>query len=172
MSTVNTETLDLSDSEINATLKHLLAERGLPQGSSLENRVTWFLHKTDVLDRMQYKLGPYRLDYAWPDLLVNLEADGEFHQLPNIALKDAERDRYLRAHGWLVFRVDPMAGNLEAQLHRVVRVIVSMTQHAGIHEWGSSEGRRNARELAELAASPDRLALTASKRRRERRGVQ
>lgn len=65
---------------LNRTYRELLERQGLPLGSSLENRATWRLHGAGALDRFQYKVGPYSLDYAWPDLKMGLEIDGPYHR--------------------------------------------------------------------------------------------
>jgi len=104
-------------------MRNLLSQRDLPIGSTLENRATWLLFRAGILDRHQYRVGRYRLDYAWPDLQVALEVDGPHHWQPHVATKDVARDAYLRDHGWLVFRVDDNSGNLEQQLARVCRLI-------------------------------------------------
>jgi very-short-patch-repair endonuclease len=109
---------------LNRSYQTLLEKHGLPLGSALENAVTWRLHRAGVLDQFQYSVGPYRLDYAWPHraLKVALEVDGIYHRLPGAAERDAERDRYLRDRGWLVFRIDD--GDMIAQqLARVARTI-------------------------------------------------
>jgi len=108
-------------------LRTVLENHNLPVGSSLENRVTWRLHRWHALDQCQYRVGPYRLDYAWPNKLIALEADGPYHLWPDAAIKDAARDRYLRSVGWLVFRIDDTGDEvaLEEQLCRVVRMVSS-----------------------------------------------
>jgi very-short-patch-repair endonuclease len=60
-------------------LRTVLEQHNLPVGSSLENKVTWRLHLWGALDQCQYRVGPYRLDYAWPNKLIALEADGPYH---------------------------------------------------------------------------------------------
>lgn len=106
-----------------AATRRLLVERDLPIGTALENRATWFMFRAGVLDQHQHRVGRYRLDFAWPDLLVALEVDGPHHWQPNVATKDVARDAYLRGLGWLVFRVDDSSGTLEHQLARVCRII-------------------------------------------------
>ena len=111
---------------IDTALREVLQERGLPLGTTLENRVTWRLHRWGVLDQCQYRVGKYRLDYAWPSKLIALEADGPHHWRPDVAIKDVARDSWLRSQGWLVFRVDNASGDsiaLDEQLCRVVRMI-------------------------------------------------
>jgi very-short-patch-repair endonuclease len=105
------------------TTRALLEKNGLPVGTSLEDTVTWRLHRWNCLDRTQYRVGPYRLDYAWAEIKVALEADGPHHWRPDIAIKDVTRDAYLRARGWLVFRIHNTSGTLEEQMLRVVVVV-------------------------------------------------
>ncbi|MBX7434575.1 DUF559 domain-containing protein [Mycobacterium sp. Y57] len=102
--------------------RNLIEQHGLPTGTSLENRVTWRLHTWDILDQTQYRVGKYRLDYAWPTVRIALEADGPHHWRPDVAVKDVARDAWLRSQGWLVFRVDD-SDTLDEQLCRVVRMI-------------------------------------------------
>ena len=113
----------MSTATMDRAMRQLLTERNLPLGTALENRVTLRLHRWGVLDQFQYRVGRYRLDYAWPDRLIGLEVDGPHHWRPDVAVKDVARDAYLRSLGWLVFRVDDASNDLEAQLGRVVRVI-------------------------------------------------
>lgn len=104
----------------------LLEAKGLPVGTSLENTVTWRLHRWGILDQTQFRVGKYRLDYAWPKFKIALEADGPHHWRPDVAIKDVARDAWLRANGWLVFRVDNDSNTLEEQLARVAVVIRSV----------------------------------------------
>jgi very-short-patch-repair endonuclease len=108
---------------VDRTLRTILEDKGLPVGTTLENKVTWRLHRWGILDQCQYRVGRYRLDYAWPAKLIALEADGPHHWRPDVAMKDAVRDSWLRARGWFVFRVDDSGGALEEQLGRVARVV-------------------------------------------------
>ncbi|UBV19670.1 DUF559 domain-containing protein [Mycolicibacterium fortuitum] len=103
----------------------LLTQHNLPTGTSLEDRVTWRLHRWGCLGRTQYPVGPYRLDYAWPAVRIAVEVDGPHHWQPDIAIKDVARDAYLRSHGSLVLRIDDGTGSIEEQLCRVVVVIKS-----------------------------------------------
>ena len=111
---------------LNRHYRQLLTDRELPTGTSLENRVTWRLHSWKILDQTQYRVGKYRLDYAWPAVKMAVEADGPFHRQPENAARDAIRDAYLRNQGWLVFRVDDQSTEpraLDEQLCRAVRCI-------------------------------------------------
>lgn len=48
----------------------------------------------------------YRLDFAWPDVSLDVEIDGPRHRRPEVAARDRRRDAYLRSHGWEVLRFD------------------------------------------------------------------
>jgi very-short-patch-repair endonuclease len=110
---------------IEAIDRSYLEEHNLPVGTTLENRATRFLHRAGVLDRTQYRIGPYRVDYAWPEIGVVLEVDGFYHLVPGAGDKDYARDRYLRQEGWLVFRADDQidSTNFSEQLARICRVV-------------------------------------------------
>src|SRR6476469_6301485 len=110
---------------VDGILRGYLQQHNLRVGTTLEKKVTWRLHRWEILDQCQYRVGKYRLDYAWPAKLIALEADGPHHWRPDMAVKDVARDSYLRSRGWLVFRIDEMSDNLEDQLCRVVRMVRS-----------------------------------------------
>jgi very-short-patch-repair endonuclease len=48
--------------------------------------------------------GPYRLDMAYPELMVAVEYDGRDHVDPDRALRDLHRATYLGRCGWIVLR--------------------------------------------------------------------
>ena len=73
-----TQTIAGSTATMDRAMRQLLTERNLPLGTALENRVTLRLHRWGVLDQFQYRVGRYRLDYAWPDRLIG--------NLPNVYL--------------------------------------------------------------------------------------
>lgn len=122
----------------NAIIKQIITEKGWAAGTHLENRVALRLslfhfvpvnpHATykqsDDVVYQQYRVGPYRLDFAWPPLKIALEADGWYHQSPDGAMKDARRDMELRHRDWFVFRVhDSDDVELAMQLSRVAQII-------------------------------------------------
>jgi len=51
----------------------------------------------------------YRIDFAYPDLLLAIEVDGPHHRLPAVRARDQRRDAYLRSIGWEVHRYDEQA---------------------------------------------------------------
>lgn len=53
----------------------------------------------------QYPLGPYRTDFAIPNLKLAIEADGdEWHSKEEAVAHDRQRDAQLSYHGWTVAR--------------------------------------------------------------------
>ena len=48
----------------------------------------------------------YRLDFASPDVRLDVEIDGPRHRRPDVAAKDRRRDAHLRSLGWEVLRFD------------------------------------------------------------------
>jgi very-short-patch-repair endonuclease len=108
--------------------RQIITDRGWRPGTDLENRVAfqlsrWGFSPADVA--REHRVGRYRLDFAWPDAQMAIEADGWHHRSPEGAAKDAERDSTLRAAGWVVLRVDDRHGEeaLAEQLCRAVRLI-------------------------------------------------
>ena len=49
---------------------------------------------------LQVPVGPYRLDMAYPDLMLGIEHDGREHLDQRRALRDLDRQAYLTAAGW------------------------------------------------------------------------
>jgi very-short-patch-repair endonuclease len=107
--------------------RSVVEAHGWLPGTSLEDRVALCLHRFgerpgDVAQ--QHRVGRFRADFAWPDLRIALEADGWQHRSPEGAARDADRDRRMRAQGWLVFRVhDSDDDELAEQVARVVQVV-------------------------------------------------
>lgn len=49
---------------------------------------------------------PYRIDFAYVDVLLAIEVDGPHHRLPKVRARDRRRDARLEAAGWKVVRID------------------------------------------------------------------
>jgi hypothetical protein len=68
----------------------------------------------------QFRLGRYRLDFAIPAARIDIEADGWVHGARDVRLRDARRDREVKAWGWTVVRIDTERDDTAAQLRRRV----------------------------------------------------
>lgn len=102
--------------------KAAIEQLGWEPGTHLENEVALILSRFQAPRPVQqHHAGRYRLDFAWPQVLMALEADGWYHRSPEGAAKDRERDSWLRSQGWVVFRVDDQHGEA-VLLHQVMRV--------------------------------------------------
>jgi very-short-patch-repair endonuclease len=97
-----------------AMLRRLVEEQiraGGPTESWLEDRLVEFLRGRGFPDArrcfwVRLPGGRVRLDFAWPDLKVNVEADSRlWHTSPSDRRRDAARDARLEAAGWIVVRV-------------------------------------------------------------------
>lgn len=99
---------------------------GWRAGTDLENSVALALtHCRALRAQQQYSVGRYRVDFAWPERKIALEADGWYHRSPEGAEKDRRRDSWLRSQGWVIFRVDDEHGEylLIEQVRRVARIV-------------------------------------------------
>lgn len=85
----------------------------------------------------QFRYGPYRLDFAFPDVQVAIEADGWVHGTKVVSRRDRERDRVLRSWGWLVIRVDVESETVSvaeqvSQAVKQVRMLAGHTRANGV----------------------------------------
>jgi very-short-patch-repair endonuclease len=108
-------------------LRQLVLSHGWHAGTALENRIARRLilggfRATEV--SFQHRIGRYRIDFAFTDVQVALEADGPWHLQPEMAVRDAERDRWLRGQGWVVLRVNDGDDDfLTDQVSRIAQII-------------------------------------------------
>jgi very-short-patch-repair endonuclease len=73
--------------------------------SPMETRIRLALHFAGLpAPVLQHPVGPYRLDLAYPDLMVAVEYDGRHHLDADQALYDLHRATYLGGCGWIVLR--------------------------------------------------------------------
>jgi very-short-patch-repair endonuclease len=71
----------------------------------------------------------YLLDFAFPEILLDLEADGDFwHSDPESLQKDKERDLKLASLGWTVVRLRESA--LNSQVDSVTEIIKNSIREA------------------------------------------
>lgn len=91
-------------------VKKWLAEQGLPTGRGWVGERRVFLALlglglTTADFRQQFPLGPYKLDFAFPHLRLDVEVDGWAHTTASGAETDRQRDEALEGWGWAVVRV-------------------------------------------------------------------
>lgn len=53
----------------------------------------------------QFPVGKYYIDFADPFEKIALEIDGKIHQEQEVALRDAEKTKFLNSKGWKVIRI-------------------------------------------------------------------
>jgi very-short-patch-repair endonuclease len=109
----------------------LVEDQGWKLGTTLENQVAFLLHRFGFgpgVIAQQHRIGRYRVDFAHIERTIVIEADGWHHRSPEGAARDAERDSWLRANGWLVLRVDDRHGQ-EALVEQVARLARLLREH-------------------------------------------
>lgn len=66
-----------------------------------------WLKKINLLDKQEFQVSRYTLDFAWPDRKIYLEIDGNQHKLDWMVEHDRVRTEFLSELGWCcVQRVD------------------------------------------------------------------
>jgi very-short-patch-repair endonuclease len=113
-----------------AFINGYLETHQLRSGTHPENLAAFRLHRGGHKFEHQYRVGRYRLDFAWPKIKVGLEIDGPHHLRPDVAVKDAFRDCELQNEGWLIFRVH-YTDSFEEQLARISGLIHRELQGSG-----------------------------------------
>jgi very-short-patch-repair endonuclease len=73
---------------------------------------------------MQYPLGPYRVDFAIPQLKLAIECDGEMHQIPDKKASDNLRDATLSKYGWTTVRFTEV--DLKEHVNEVQKTVASL----------------------------------------------
>ena len=68
----------------------------------------------------QFRLGPYRLDFAIPAERIDIEADGWVHGTRQVRRRDSLRDQKVKEWGWVVIRIDTERDDIAGQLRRRV----------------------------------------------------
>lgn len=64
------------------------------------------LDSNNIVYEEQYQIGTYQLDFAFPELKIDLEIDGDQHHLDKrIVESDKRRNLYLEELGWTIIRV-------------------------------------------------------------------
>jgi very-short-patch-repair endonuclease len=88
-----------------AQLPEVVALSNALAESPMETRIRLALHFAGLAPPvLQHPVGPYRLDMAYPELMVAVEYDGREHLDADRALRDLHRATYLGRCGWVVLR--------------------------------------------------------------------
>jgi hypothetical protein len=137
--------------------RQLVEENGFAAGTDLEDEVALLLARLGQGPEQQYRIGRYRVDFAWPEQKIALEADGWWHRSPEGSARDRERDSWLRSQGWVVFRVDDEHGPdvLAEQVRRVSRFARSEEKAMSDRDYR----RMQARAAAKLTPAQQRARL-------------
>ena len=111
-----------------------------PTESYIEERLLLALNTRSMLIgrvKTQYEVGPYRLDFAFPDVKLCVEADGkDFHSAPDDISRDQRRTKYLAELGWTVIRFTGSRINkdLYGCIDRITTLYTQMCKDAGLPE--------------------------------------
>ena len=57
----------------------------------------------------EYNISIYRLDFAFPDIKLDVEIDGGTHEQEKVKQIDKRRDEYMQSQGWTVLRLSAKA---------------------------------------------------------------
>lgn len=75
---------------------------------------------------LQVPVGPFRLDMAYPELMLGIEHDGSEHREERRALRDLDRQAYFTAAGWRILRFPKRVVLHEtARIPRAVRRMIA-----------------------------------------------
>jgi very-short-patch-repair endonuclease len=73
--------------------------------SPMESRIRIAIEDAGLpMPVLQYRVGPYFLDLAYPERKIALEYDGREHLTPERARRDLNRQAYITREGWTVVR--------------------------------------------------------------------
>ena len=111
---------ELDPDAVRAVARRRLGARGIRQlpevlrrsthlaQSPMESRVRVAIENAGLpLPILQYRVGRYILDMAYPDQMLAVEYDGRDHLTPKRARHDLNRQAYLTGEGWTVLRFPP-----------------------------------------------------------------
>lgn len=96
--------------------------------SSYEVLTAIVLVHNRIYSKMQYKVGPYQVDFLLPDLMVVLEIDGERHKHKKDY--DSVRDKYIKKElgpHWEIIRID--TDNLDKNAKKIPEAIDKVLEY-------------------------------------------
>ncbi|MBC3193325.1 DUF559 domain-containing protein [Pseudonocardia sp. C8] len=90
--------------------------------SPMETRIRLALHDYGVRPPvLQHPVGKYRIDLAYPDVLLGIEYDGDQHLDPERARNDLAKQAFLTRHGWEILR--PPAEHVLGRREHLAQVV-------------------------------------------------
>jgi DNA helicase-2/ATP-dependent DNA helicase PcrA len=96
---------------------------GLPPMTPIEHRLFAAMRDEDLRPEVQYGIGPFRVDFAFPEVRIAIEADGRaWHDEET----DRARDHKLRGMGWSVLRFS--GGRIHRDAESIARKIVDFVE--------------------------------------------
>jgi very-short-patch-repair endonuclease len=108
----------------------------------METRIRVAIHRYGLPPpELQFPVGPFLLDLAYPEQRLAIEYDGRDHRTAARALRDLRREAYLTRQGWDVLRLeartvfDPREVAIRVHRELVVRGVVSATAVGSRPRW-------------------------------------
>lgn len=79
----------------------------------------------------EYKLGPYRFDFAWPEakVLVEINGLGYGHQRIAAIERDATKTRYAILRGWIVLPFSTPCLNTKQKREDAIVAVMTMLEN-------------------------------------------
>lgn len=71
--------------------------------SEMEKQIYTLFRDNDLLPQMQYQIGKYFVDFAFPDIKLAIEYDGKQHRTR--AVEDCERRKQIKYNGFDIFSI-------------------------------------------------------------------
>ena len=96
--------------------------------SSYEALAAIVLVQNRIYSKMQYKVGPYQVDFLLPDLMVVLEIDGDRHK--HRKSYDSKRDKFIKSElgpHWEIIRID--TDNLDKNAKKLPEAIDKVIEY-------------------------------------------
>jgi len=71
--------------------------------------------------KYNYKNSVYLYDFAFPELKIDVEIDGDTHKQPKVIEKDKRRDEFSKSRGWLVLRFN--ANEVKLNVNKFIKIL-------------------------------------------------
>ena len=88
-------------------LRDAVALADFRSGSPMETRIRVAINRYGLPPpRLQFPVGPFVLDLAYPEIRLAIEYEGRDHRTAERAVRDLRREAYLTRLGWDMLRLD------------------------------------------------------------------